>query len=266
MIKYILFISIIVYLVPPCIADLDATQLVKKAVKNMQGTTYTCHKVKLIIVRPGKKIIRTMLVHYGGKKYTLVHIIKPVRDKNTTILKRNNSLWIYSPKIRKIMRVPFVDMKESVFDSDFDYNDIVKSSTMGDDYIHKIVGISKIFRTYGKVYVIEMFTEHDICGTYAKLRAWVRKKDTSFFYIQYYNYSNSKLKIDRILKYSQFKTIDNRYISTKWTMYNNNKKGYYTIYKIEDAMYNDNNLNHIFKLRTLKNPPKDPFIVNKKSK
>ena len=256
MIKYILFVSIIFFLVSIGVADSQATKLVQTACKNLQGRVYSCHKVKLTIVRPWQKTVREMIVHYGGKKYTLIQIVKPIRDRNTVILKRFNDLWIYSPKVRKIIRVPFENMKESIFFSDFDYNDVVKSATIGDDYIHKIIGVSKIFSCYGKVYIIDMFPKPGIKGTYKKLRVWIREKDALFLYIQYYN---DNFKINRVLEYSQFKKINNRSIATQWKMHNLSKKHYYTIYQIEKSFYTNMLSDHIFQLRCLKNPPNEPF-------
>ena len=237
-------------------ADSKATELVKNADMKLRGKISSFHAVEFVVHRPGKVVERTMLAYLKGKKFSFAHFTKPVRDKNTTLLKRDHDLWMYTPKVRKIVRIPFGMMHQGVLGSDFTYDDIVKEATLTDDYDHKIVGVSKKFskRFKRKVYIIDMFPKPGRPVAYKKLRAWISPKGSQFYRLQYYN---DNLKVTRILKYSNFQKIDDRVIPTKWTMYNLLKKGYKTTYEIKKGRYNKITEDGMFVQRSLKNPPSE---------
>ena len=253
--RTLLILLCLVFLTSFTYADEKATKLVSGADLKLRGKISSFHDAQFIVFRPGKKIERRMLAYLKGKKYSFTHFIEPVRDKGTTLLKRNYDLWMYTPKVRKVVRIPFGMMHQGVLGSDFTYDDIVKEATLTDDYNHKIVGISKgMSKKYKrKVYVIDMFPKPGRPVAYKKLRAWISPKGFCFYRLQYYN---DKLKVTRILKYSKFAKVDDRVIPTVWTMYNLLKKGYKTVYILKKGVYNKMKSDAMFVRRSLKNPPK----------
>lgn len=231
----------------------NATELVKKADLLLRGENSSEHYVDFVVNRPGQKIARKVIVYLKSKKYSLTHFIKPIKDRDTTILKRDYDMWMYTPSVRKKIRIPFGMMHQGVLGSDFTYDDLLKESTLTDDYTHKIVSESKgMKKKHGKVYIVDLAPIAGRPVTYKKLRLWIREKGSILLRTQYYN---EKLEVVRVLSYSDLKVIDGREIPTTWKMSNLEHEGYSTDYTIIDGKYNKIEDDNIFAPKTLENPP-----------
>jgi len=136
----------------------NADELVRKADHLLRGEISSKHYVDFDVYRPGQIIRRKMIIYLRKRKFGLSQFVAPLRDRNTTILKRGYDLWMYTPRIRKTIRIPFAMMHEGILGSDFTYDDIIKEATLADDYSHKIIGVSrKMSKIYGKVYVVDLY-------------------------------------------------------------------------------------------------------------
>ncbi|BBM82290.1 outer membrane lipoprotein-sorting protein [Candidatus Uabimicrobium amorphum] len=231
----------------------NATALVKKADLLIRGEKSSEQHVSFSVIRANKKVDRTMMVYLKGKNYSFTHILKPIKDKNTVILKRNSDMWMYTPAVRKEIKIPVSMMHESVLGSDFTYDDIMRESTFTDDYSHKLVGKSpSMEKTHGTVYIIDLAPLPGRAVAYKKLRMWIRTSDGNMLRVQYYN---DDLKVQRILSLEDIASVGDRSIPTKWTMVDNSVKGNMTVYRILGARYNKMENEDIFNKRSILSPP-----------
>jgi outer membrane lipoprotein-sorting protein len=248
-----LFLGFVFIVAALATADPNPTELIRKADIQLRGEISSTHYAEFVIERPDKTLHRKIVVYLKGKEYSFSHITEPIAERDTTILKRNYDLWMYTPKAHKNIRIPPAMMHEGVFDSDFTYDDLAKEATLADDYSHTLVGLSKaMLEEYGEVYVIDLSPLPGRPIAYKKLRAWVRSEGTRLLRLQYYN---EELQVTRVLEFYDFKQMGDRTISTSWKMVNLQKKGYITYYKILKANYNDITSDDMFAIRSLENPP-----------
>jgi outer membrane lipoprotein-sorting protein len=69
-----------------------------------------------------------------GRDLSLFRILAPKKEKGTTTLRRDNEIWNYLPKVRRVMKLPSSMMSASWMGSDFSNDDLVKESRMSRDY------------------------------------------------------------------------------------------------------------------------------------
>ena len=80
-----ILLSIITIISNPIAAQDDAampnaTELVKKADLLLRGEDSSEHHVNFVVNRPGQKIARKVVVYLKGKKYSLTHFTKPIKE------------------------------------------------------------------------------------------------------------------------------------------------------------------------------------------
>jgi outer membrane lipoprotein-sorting protein len=233
----------------------DAKELVVKADLLLRGEKSSNEYFDFIVKRPGNVISRKAVSYLMGKPFSFVHFLTPISDRDTTILKRDYDLWVYTPKVRKNVRIPVGMMHESIMGSDFTYDDLVKASTLADDYDPKIVGISKELSKEhkSKVYVLDLTPLEGRPIAYKKLRLWIREKGNVILRQQYYD---ENLNVTRVQQYSDIKEIGGREIPAVREMFDMTKEGHSTEINIMQGAYNTLSDEDLFAQRSLTNPPK----------
>ena len=232
----------------------DVKEMVKKADLLLRGENSSNQFVDFVVHRPGNVVTRKMINYQYTAEYSLTHTLTPLRDRDGILLKRKYDLWMFDPKLRKSIRIPFSIMHQGLYGSDFTYDDIAKVTNWSDDYKPKLRGVSKKMTEEhkSKVYIVDLTPLPGRPIAYKRLRLWIRAEGNITIRAQFYN---NDMKVDRIMNLTDIKKVDDREMPTKWTMVNLLKKGYYSIWHIKNARYNDIKDDKMFNKRSLENPP-----------
>jgi len=108
--------------------------------------------------------------------------------------------------------------------SDFANDDLVKESSVVNDYTHKIAGEENLD---GKaVWRIEMTPKPEAAVVWDKRITWIRKDGFIPVRDEFYGKDN---KLIKALEYSKVKEISGRLIPSYWQMTSEIKKGHRTI-------------------------------------
>ena len=110
-----------------------AKEIIKKADDKMQGQSNKS-VMKMTIVRPEWKREVIMKGWSLGRDYSLILITAPARDKGSAFLKRENEMWNWQPSIDRVVKLPPSMMLQSWMGSDFTNDDLVKESSIVNDY------------------------------------------------------------------------------------------------------------------------------------
>jgi outer membrane lipoprotein-sorting protein len=88
----------------------------------------------------GSRTARTMRLRAWtrGEDEVLVFIQSPPREAGTATLRVGNNLWNYLPKIARTIRVPPAAMLSSWMGTDFTHDDLVKESSLRNDFTPRI--------------------------------------------------------------------------------------------------------------------------------
>jgi hypothetical protein len=69
----------------------------------------------------------------------------PARDAGTVFLKRDKEIWNWQPSIERTIKLPPSMMMQSWMGSDFTNDDLVRESSIVNDYTHAFDGDTTVF-------------------------------------------------------------------------------------------------------------------------
>ena len=121
----------------------DATQIVRDAVNHWRGlSSYT--EMTMVIHRPDWERSMTMQAWTKGDEQSLVRVMEPKKDRGNGTLTDENSMWTFSPKINRVIKVPSSMMGQSWMGSDFSNKDVARADDIIDQYDHTILSIETV--------------------------------------------------------------------------------------------------------------------------
>jgi outer membrane lipoprotein-sorting protein len=121
----------------------NATQIVRDAIDHWRGlTSYTV--MTMVIHRPDWERSMTMEAWTKGDDHSLVRVIEPKKDRGNGTLTDKNSMWTFSPKVNRVIKVPSSMMGQSWMGqswmgSDFSNKDIARADDIIDLYDHTVL-------------------------------------------------------------------------------------------------------------------------------
>lgn len=141
--RYLL--SLLLLLIPALgsAEERDGRSIVRDAMDHWRGlSSYT--EMTMVIHRPDWERSMTMRAWTKGEKQTLVRVVEPRKDRGNGTLTDDKSMWSYSPKVNRVIKVPSSMMGQSWMGSDFSNKDIAKTDEIVDEYQHSILSIEEI--------------------------------------------------------------------------------------------------------------------------
>lgn len=125
-----------------CAAELDVRALVDKANKALRGDS-SHGKLVMTIENPEWK--RSVEIEGWNKDRTLAFIVirAPAKERGNTTLRRKTEMWLWLPKVERVIKVPPTMMHSAWQGSDFTYEDIVKADSVVKDYHHTLLSTRK---------------------------------------------------------------------------------------------------------------------------
>ena len=134
----IAILFLILTLKAPCSA-LDAGRIVSDGFDYWRGKA-SISTVEMQIHREDWERSMTIRAWTRGQKDSLFYITAPPKDYGNGTLKKGREMWIYNPKVNRVIKVPPSMMSQSWMGSDFSNNDLAKSDSLLLDYTHSIIG------------------------------------------------------------------------------------------------------------------------------
>jgi outer membrane lipoprotein-sorting protein len=136
-------LTFLIIVSPTCYAQQpDPAQLIKSVVDYWRGkTSYT--ELNMTIHRPEWERTLGMQGWTRGREDALIRFTSPAKDSGNATLKLGISMWIFTPKLNQVIKLPASMMAQSWMGSDFSYNDLAKSDQIINDYTHTLVDTQK---------------------------------------------------------------------------------------------------------------------------
>lgn len=146
------FLPIMLVSAHSVLAEPDAQELVRKSFDHYRGLASQA-RIDMIIHRSTWERRMEMDAWTKGSQDSLVRIIAPAKDKDNATLKKGIDMYIYNPKVDRVIKLPPSMMSQSWMGSDFSNNDLSKTDTLLTDYIHTLETVES--HEGHKVYVIK---------------------------------------------------------------------------------------------------------------
>jgi outer membrane lipoprotein-sorting protein len=164
--------------------DLTAREIIEKSDQKLRGKT-SKSTIKMTIIRPSWQREMTMQSWSKGNDYSLIIVTAPARDKGTGFLKREKELWNWQPTIDRTIKMPPSMMMQSWMGSDFTNDDLVRESSVVNDYTHKLLGEERIDGR--ECYKIELLPKPDAPVVWGKIIAWIDKAAFMQMKLEFYD-------------------------------------------------------------------------------
>jgi outer membrane lipoprotein-sorting protein len=242
----IIFISLVVISIQGFAQN--ATEIVKKADELMRAkSSYT--EMTMKIVKPNWTREMSMKVWALEPDYALILITSPARDKGTVTLKRKNEVWNWLPSAQKVIKIPPSMMLQSWMGSDFTNDDLVRESSVINDYSHQIIGDEKLDGF--NCYKIQLTPKPQAGVVWSKIITWITKDTYLQPLVEYYDEEN---KVVKKFVGSDLKLMGGRKIFTHWEMIPLDKPGNKTIMdynkiqfniKIDESFFSEQNMKKV---------------------
>jgi len=184
----------------------NAKEIVKRADDKMQGNS-NISQLSMTIVRP----TYTRTIEFKnwslGRDYFMTVITAPAKDKGQVFMKYKLDLWNFMPTINRMIKLPPSMMSQGWMGSDYTNDDLVKQTSIVNDYDHKILGIEATNNR--ECYKIEMIPHDDANVVWGKVVTWVDKEKALFLKSEYFDEEGYLVRTEFA---SNVKVFDNREI------------------------------------------------------
>jgi len=165
-----------------------------------------------------------------GKRF-FIHILAPKKDRGTTFLKVRGNLWMYLPKLERDIKIPPSMMLTSWMGSDFTNDDLVKSSSVVDDYTHRLLKLEGSGES--AVATVESVPKPEAPVVWGKLVHRVRLDGTPLDEV-FFDERGAEV---RRLSFGNVKVVGGRRIPTRWVIEPLGEKGHQTVLEIEEIAF-----------------------------
>ena len=161
-----------------------AEEIIKKADDKYRGKS-SYSEMTIDIVRPKWSKQMKMKGWSKGTKYSVSIVTSPAKEKGTVFLMRDKEVWNYMPSIDRTIKFPPSMMLQNWMGTDLTNDDLVKQSSILEDYTHKITG-EEIKEGYN-CWVIELTPKEEAPVVWGKVVIWVDQKEYMMLQTDYYD-------------------------------------------------------------------------------
>lgn len=220
----------------------EAEDIIKKLDDNIRGKNIYI-KFSMNIASMGHKRTMKMQSWSQGAKKSFVKIIYPPRERGITFLSLDNQMWQYVPKIERIIKIPPSMMLQKWMGSDITNDDMVKQSSMVEDYDPKII------KRDGSVVTIELTPKEDAAVVWGKI---ITNIDTTTYTSKKDIFYDEDDKEVRYFIYDKVKKFGKYYLPTYWRVQSSDKENRYTEIILEEVEYDSDISDMYFQKSALK--------------
>ncbi|MES2394977.1 MAG: outer membrane lipoprotein-sorting protein [Bacteroidota bacterium] len=200
-----------------------AKDVIKKADEKMRGKT-SQSEMTIKIVRPTWSREMKMKAWSKETTYAMILVTSPAKEKGTVFLKSDKEVWNWVPSIERVIKLPPSMMTQSWMGTDFTNDDLVKESSIVDDYVHSFLGDSIV---EGRLcYKIQLIPKPEAAVVWGKIVVWIDKKDFIQMRAEFYDEENTLINT---MQSSDVKIMGGRLIPTKLEMIPADKIGQKTV-------------------------------------
>ena len=233
---------------PSCYAQPpDPTQIIKRAVDYWRGnTSYT--ELSMSIHRPDWQRTLSMEGWTRGEEDALIRFTAPAKDAGNATLKLGQSMWIFTPKLNQVIKLPASMMAQSWMGSDFSYNDLAKSDQIINDYNHTLVETQQ--HDGHTVYVIDSFPKPNAPVVWGKERVRIRDDNILLEEIYY----DQDMKVVKTMQTLKIAPLGGRLYPVVMRMTNETENDHWTELNYEQGVFDLKLADYLFTLSNLRNP------------
>ena len=220
-------------------------ETVIKQIDQLYRSETSYAEMEMHIVTPHWERTLAMTVWSQGMRKTFIRITAPKKENGVATLRIGNEMWNYLPKTNKVMKIPPSMMMGSWMGSDFTNDDLVRESSMLNDYTYQF--ISPEDASPNHLYV-QLTPKEDSPIVWGKIVAAVRSSDYLPVWQRFYD---EKGNLMRVMNFKEIKTFAGKTLPSVMEILPQNKEGHKTVVRFLEARYDSDIDDKIFTRRNL---------------
>ncbi len=225
----------------------DATDIVRDAINHWRGIS-SYSEMTMVIHRPDWERTMSMKAWTMGDDKTLVRVTEPKKDRGNATLTDGNSMWSFSPKVNRVIKIPSSLMAQSWMGSDFSNKDVAKADDIVDQYDHTLLGVSE---TDGLiVYEIESVPQEEAAVVWGREVLRIREDHV----VLSHRFFDQDGELVKELESLDIAEMGGRTIAVRQRMGKVDTPGEWTEIRVDAVQYEVDLSNSLFTLSNLQNP------------
>jgi outer membrane lipoprotein-sorting protein len=213
--------------------DLSATDIVRKADEKFNGEKSSYSVMSMKVIRPEWQRTIEFKSWTLGRDFALTLITAPAKETGQTFLKRGSEMWSWNPSISRLIKLPPSMMSQGWMGSDYTNDDILKESSVVNDYVHEIIGEETIDGR--SCYKIKMTARENASIVWGKQIRWIDKKDFLVLKAELYDEDGYLVRTEIG---SDIKIMDGRTITSKIELVPEEEPENKTLIEIREIKFN----------------------------
>jgi outer membrane lipoprotein-sorting protein len=201
--------------------------------------------MEMHIVTPHWERTLAMTIWSKGMSQTFIRITAPKKEQGVATLRIGNEMWNYLPKTNKVMKIPPSMMMGSWMGSDFTNDDLVRESSMLNDYTYQFVTPEDASPDH---LYIQLTPKEDSPIVWGKIVGAVRSDNYIPVWQHFYD---EKGKLMRVMNFKDLKTFGDKIVPSVIEIIPENKEGHKTIVRWLNATFDLEVDDKIFTRRNL---------------
>jgi len=227
---------------------LSATDIIRKADEKFNGEKSSIMVMSMTIIRPTWQRTVEFKNWSLGREYAMTLVTAPAKDANQTFLKRGTEMWSWNPSISRLIKLPPSMMSQGWMGSDYTNDDILKESSVVNDYNHEIIGEENVGDRL--CYKIKMLAKEEAAVVWGSQLRWIDKKEFLVMKAELYDEEGTLVRTETG---SEIKTMDGRTIPSRMELIPADEPGNKTIVNIKEIKFNVQILESFFSQQNMKN-------------
>lgn len=151
-----------------------------------------------------------------GLDYSLIRVLEPLKERGVSTLKRENEMWNYLPKIRKVVKVPPSMMMSSWMGSDFTNDDLMRETSWVEEY-------TVAMEESDDLYILDLTPKEQTVTVWGAMEVTIRKSDLLPVTQKYYDEDGT---LQRVMEFSDVTTFDDVTLPATMTLIPQDEKGH----------------------------------------
>lgn len=226
-------LTIILYGFASWAQDMSAIDIIKKADEKMRGKTSKTEMI-IKIVRPTWQRDMGLKAWSKGNELSMILITAPAKDKGTVFLKRHKEIYNWLPSIERSIKMPPSMMMQSWMGTDMTNDDLVRESSIVEDYDHEIVGNETIEGR--ECWKIKLTPKPDAPVVWGMIYTWIDKKDYIQLRTEFYDEDEDLVNT---MTAGDIKTMGGKVIASRVEVIPADKKGQKTVMITEAISFDE---------------------------
>jgi len=224
----------------------NAQAIVEASFNYMRGKT-SVSMVDMTVHRPDWERVVTIKAWTRGQDESLFRIIAPPKDNGNATLKKKQQMWMYNPKVNRVIKIPPSMMSQAWMGSDFSNNDLSRTDSLINDYSHTMMGTE--IHEGKKVYMIQSVPKPEAPVVWGMQKLIIRE-DHIFLEQEFYD---ENFKPVKTLTTLQIQVLGDKLFPKVWKMQKADMNDEYTLLEYKTLTFDQDLPDRLFTLSSLKN-------------